>query len=236
MAQPPPRGGGLSLYANLLDPKDPPPSSATISSAPVVYSQTKQPGSEPTSKPLADPSLRFQPIRRPQAKQANKPKQSFPKVSSKPAGEPAATEPQAAAGAAVPKSRLADWAATEDDEWLYGTGEKRQRGGRKKKKRKQEYQVQTDWEELYDPSKPTNIDEYVRSDEKIDEVRDWKALLYHHRRKPVDSDSSDGEDTGSMPQNRYAPHHLTLSRRLPHRHLEPSPMKSQERRLLHALL
>jgi splicing factor 45 len=203
MAQPPPRGGGLSLYANLLDPKEPPPSSATISSAPVVYSQSKQLGSEPTSKPLADPSLRFQPIRRPQAKQANKPKQSFPKVSSKPVGEPAAIEPQAAAGAAAPKSRLADWAATEDDEWLYGTGEKRQRGGRKKKKRKQEYQAQTDWEELYDPSKPTNIDEYVRSDEKIDEVRDWKALLYRHRRKPVDSDSSDAEDTGSMPQSTF---------------------------------
>ncbi|CAH0053032.1 unnamed protein product [Clonostachys solani] len=205
MAQPPPRGGGLSLYANLLDPKDPPPPSATISSAPIVYGQSKQPGGEPTPRPPADPSLRFQPIRRPQAKQANKPKQSFPKVISKPTGEPAATEPQAAVGAAVPKSTLADWAATEDDEWLYGTGEKRQRGGRKRKKRKQEYQAQTDWEELYDPSKPTNIDEYVRSDEKIDEVRDWKALLYRHRRKPVDSDSSDAEDTGSMPQNRYAP-------------------------------
>lgn len=37
---PPPKGGGLSLYANLLDPKADP--QATVSGAPVVYDSGKK--------------------------------------------------------------------------------------------------------------------------------------------------------------------------------------------------
>lgn len=37
---PPPKGGGLSLYANLLDPKA--DSQATVSGAPVVYDSGKK--------------------------------------------------------------------------------------------------------------------------------------------------------------------------------------------------
>src|SRR5687768_15939897 len=185
---PPPQKGGLSLYDHLLDPNEKP---ATISSAPVRYNSQQSDATAETSaaaskKPL-DPALRFQPIRRPQQKTA-KPK-------SAPRPPPAATQAQqapppppsdpknsAAAAQQPQKSTLADWAATEDDEWRYGTGEKRQRGGRKKKK-KQHHPVETDWDDVYDPTRPTNVDEYLRSDEKIDEVREWKALLYRHRRE-----------------------------------------------------
>lgn len=106
------------------------------------------------------------------------------------------------------RSTLADWAATEEDEYLWAAAaEKRQRGGRKAaKKRKKlaaENQRETDWDEIYDPARPTNVDEYLRSDERIREVQEWKAVLYAHRRKArrdsyeeSDESDEDGEKLG----------------------------------------
>lgn len=186
---PPPARGGLSLYENLLDPKDKTASSVAITSAPVRYNQTEESAADAATKKLVDPALRFQPIRRPQVKQ-NKPKPAFPKPAAIP--KPANAGPAAIAPPA--KSTLADWAATEDDEWLYGTSEKAQRGGRRKKKKKHQAHVETNWDEIYDPTRPTNVDEYMRSDEKVDEVREWKSLLYRHRRKRDESDISDDDE------------------------------------------
>lgn len=204
MAAPPPRG--LSLYDNLHDPNDPSPA-ATISSAPVTY---KQGGSaaadEQAPKKPINPALQFQPIRRPQVKQPKAKSAAFPKaiipktiITTAPAAAAAATA-AAAPGAPQPvphQSTLADWAATEEDEWMYGVGEKRQRGGRRKKKKRQEEQFETDWDEMYDPSRPTNVDEFLRSDEKVEEVREWKSLLYRHRKRQEESDMSDSEDEGA---------------------------------------
>jgi splicing factor 45 len=96
---------------------------------------------------------------------------------------------------APPKTTLADWAATEEDEWRYGTGEKRQRGGKKKKRKKfGQSHHEIDWDEQYDPSKPTNVEEYLRSDERISEMQEWKELLYRHRRKKEASSDSENED------------------------------------------
>ncbi|KAH8169159.1 g-patch domain-containing protein [Sarocladium implicatum] len=215
MADPPPpppaNKGVLSLYDNLVDPND---TSATISSAPVRYDQQSAPEATPaTVKKPIDPALRFQPTRRPQIK-TNKPK-STPKAPSQPPTPAVAQQPpapQEAAGGGQPppppqKSSLADWAATEDDEWRYRMGEKRQRGGRKKKK-KQHVQVETDWDDVYDPTRPTNVDEFLRSDERIDEVREWKSLLYRHRNeRKRESDLSDDseEDTRPAASNQFAP-------------------------------
>ncbi|RSL93426.1 hypothetical protein CDV31_014721 [Fusarium ambrosium] len=198
---PPPPRGGLSLYENLLDPQDASSASTTISSAPVLYNQSDKNSSENTVKKAIDPALRFQPIRRPQAKQA-KPKTAFPKPAA-----PKPTAPAAPPAPAQPKSTLADWAATEEDEWLYGTGEKRQRGGRKKKKkRQQQTEVETNWDDIYDPTRPTNVEEYLHSDEKVMEVREWKALLYRHRRKRDESDlSDDEEDARHVTSTQFAP-------------------------------
>ena len=233
---PPPPRGGLSLYDDLLDPSDA-SQAATISSAPVLYNQNDAPADQAAKKPV-DPALRFQPIRRPQVKQP-KPKSAFPKAVPKPPAAPVAPS-------APPKSTLADWAATEEDEWRYGTGEKRQRGGRRNKKKKHHIQAETDWDEMYDPSRPTNVEEYMRSDEKIDEVREWKALLYRHRKKPDESDFSDEDD-----QPRHIPSSMirdplitkirltslsqinsllrlrTLSHRLPNLHLLYHLMRAQ---------
>jgi splicing factor 45 len=111
-----------------------------------------------------------------------------------------------AAAAPAPKTTtLADWTAADEDEWRYGIGEKRQRGGRKKKKKKMDQSRETDWDELYDPSKPTNVEEYLRSDERIREVREWRELLYRHRRKKESSyDSDEEEDSRPSMQSKLA--------------------------------
>ncbi|KAI2638916.1 hypothetical protein GGS26DRAFT_587688 [Hypomontagnella submonticulosa] len=208
MAGQPPRPG-LSLYANLLEPDG--DSSASISRAPVVSQEALDAvkEQEASKKPL-DPALRFQPhpqIRRPQPK-TQKPKPSFPKA---PPTLPVASIAAAGAapGQAPAKSRLADWAPTEEDEYMYGTGEKRARGGRRKKKKKaEEMPIETDWDEIYDPSRPTNVDEYLRSDERIREVREWKDLLYKHRRRDDDEGrgiSDSDEDDHRPMQNQFAP-------------------------------
>ncbi|KAL4725311.1 hypothetical protein ACLX1H_007458 [Fusarium chlamydosporum] len=198
---PPPSNGGLSLYENLLDPNDSSSASATISSAPVLYNQTDSASAETTVKKPIDPALRFQPIRRPQVKQT-KPKPTFPKAAA-PKQIPAVALPAPAQA----KTTLADWAATEEDEWMYGMGEKRQRGGRKKKKKRQQEDIETNWDDIYDPTRPTNVEEYLHSDEKVQEVRDWKALLYRHRRKRVESDLSDEDEDEDrpVPSNQFAP-------------------------------
>ncbi|KAG7112883.1 DNA-damage-repair/toleration protein like [Verticillium longisporum] len=211
---PPPARGGLSLYANLLDPTSDP--SATISSAPVRYNQDGSAtdiGDDAAAKKPKDPSLRFQPIRRPQAK-AVKPKPSFPKAASQvvplPPGPATSDVPTAVTtlGGAQShqKTSLADWAAAGDDEVRYSM-EKRQRGGRKKKKKKFDHQLETDWDEIYDPTRPTNVDEYLRSDERIREVQDWKAVLYRHRRKKSFSDDSDQDSVrdSRLAANQFAP-------------------------------
>ncbi|KAI0470707.1 hypothetical protein GGR56DRAFT_683778 [Xylariaceae sp. FL0804] len=211
--------GGLSLYANLLEPEANAPGS--ISRAPLVSQEALDAvkEQEAAKKPL-DGALRFQPhqqIRRPQPK-TQKPKASFLKVppsTGSAASTGSAGNSVAAAAAATPaappvaaKSTLADWAATEQDEYMYGTGEKRPRGGRKKKKKRFEAApLETDWDEIYDPSRPTNVDEYLRSDERIREVQEWKALLYRHRRRDDErADSWDSEEDDNRPvNNQFAP-------------------------------
>ncbi|KAI0878073.1 hypothetical protein GGS24DRAFT_444359 [Hypoxylon argillaceum] len=193
-------GGGLSLYANLLEPDGNAPGS--ISRAPVVSQEAIEAVKEQeASKKPAGSALRFQPhqqIRRPQQK-TQKPKAAFPKLLPTAANSTTAaidsTKGPNAASAPPIKSSLADWAANEEDEYMYGTGEKRARGGRRKRKKKLESMpMETDWDEIYDPARPTNVDEYLRSDEKIREVQEWKALLYKHRRRDSEKDSWDSEE------------------------------------------
>lgn len=81
-------------------------------------------------------------------------------------------------------------------------GEKRQRGGRKKRKKNREaHAAAQNWDDIYDPSRPNNYEEYRHSDEKILEVREWKDRLYAHRMKRSPSMDSDSEDY-DRPRNR----------------------------------
>jgi hypothetical protein len=104
------------------------------------------------------------------------------------------------------KSKLADWAATEEDDFDYYVGEKRQRGGRKKRKKNREPQmVMQNWDDIYDPSRPNNYEEYRHSDEKILEVREWKDRLYAHRMKR--SPTPDSDSDYDRPMNRMFSFH-----------------------------
>jgi splicing factor 45 len=77
---------------------------------------------------------------------------------------------------------------------FYGA-EKRQRGGRKKrKKNRRESAVPQNWDDIYDPSRPNNYEEYKNSDERIREAREWKDRLYAHRRARRASSGADSED------------------------------------------
>lgn len=171
-------------------------------------------------------ALRFQPIRRPQINQKKPARPAFPKSIPAPPSQAPATSTAAnpaeskdtsttsspgTSGPTQPppppaqphRTTLADWAATEEDEYIYGAaGEKRQRGGRRAKKKKTRHSDYddrrgTDWDEVYDPSRPTNVDEYLRSDERVREVQEWKSVLYAHRRRRKGSyDESDEDSEG----------------------------------------
>lgn len=107
--------------------------------------------------------------------------------------------PAALATQPAVKTSLADWTADDDDVNGFYAGEKRQRGGRKKRRKNKEAVVVQDWDDIYDPSRPNNFEEYKDSDEQFREIREWKERLYAHRTRRRHSSScmsSDEEDRG----------------------------------------
>ncbi len=100
------------------------------------------------------------------------------------------------------KTTLADWTA--DPEWGEDGGfyivEKRQRGGRKKRKKNlEDLHALQNWDDIYDPSRPNNYEEYKNSDEKISELREWKDKLYAHR--AARRSNSDADSGGENPRH-----------------------------------
>lgn len=171
-------------------------------------------------------SLRFQPTKRPQIT-AQKPKakaiaSKFALPSTTTVSAPGlsettenATTHSPAPQAPQPKTTLADWTATaSDDEDVNNFyTENRQRGGRKKRKKnnKQTVGVTQNWDDIYDPSRPNNYEEYKHSEEKIHEVREWKDLLYRHRMRRRDySDSEDDEYQRPMNSKESVNHAATM--------------------------
>jgi splicing factor 45 len=80
---------------------------------------------------------------------------------------------------------LADWTAEDDDANGLYFDEHRERGGKKKKKKKkkadEEKPALQDWDGLYDPTRPNNYEEYIHSEERVREIKEWKDTLYAHR-------------------------------------------------------
>jgi len=95
------------------------------------------------------------------------------------------------------KTTLEDWVGDgEDVNGFYNSANKeRQRAGRKKrKKNKATPPPPTNWDDIYDPLRPNNYEEYKEGDEKIHEMEDWRERLYGKKRRSRYSDSSDSED------------------------------------------
>ncbi|KAL8674265.1 MAG: hypothetical protein Q9168_001332 [Polycauliona sp. 1 TL-2023] len=184
---------GLSLYANLLEPAG--SGSAvpgTISRAPVVFKQ-----------PIDGAKISAQ---KPKPK-SNLPKPGPPNPGIEQPRPVSGSEPNPIAQPPV-KSTLSDWAAGVEDDDVGGfqAAEKRQRGGRKKRKKNNEIPVVQNWDDIYDPSRPNSYEEYQNSDEKSQEIRDWKDRLYAHRISQAgghgeDSSSDDGQPVRSNQPN-----------------------------------
>ena len=148
-------------------------------------------------------SLRFQPTKRPHlSTQRLKAKNSSHKAGLQPTSTTKATETRIPGDLNLTsrlhgKNTLADWTADPEgnDEGGFYNVEKRQRGGRKKrKKNKEDSHVFQNWDDIYDPSRPNNYEEYKHSDERILELREWKDKLYAHRmarRSSSDVESTD---------------------------------------------
>ena len=165
-------------------------------------------------------SLRFQPTKRPQiAAQKAKAKAIASKLAVPPTAKSPTPPPPAAEGetslpdrASAPppppsKTTIADWttkAADEENINDFYAGEKRIRGGRKKrKKNRAPEEVVQNWDDIYDPSRPNNYEDYKNSEEKIREVREWKDRLYAHRirRRSPSAYTSDESQDGRAQMN-----------------------------------
>ncbi|KAL8778598.1 MAG: hypothetical protein Q9213_007342 [Squamulea squamosa] len=207
---------GLSLYANLLEPTESGSATpGTISRAPVVFKQSAggAEGHDSDASALwqqasAAPLL-FRPTRRPQAStQKSKSKTNLQKPGMTNAGVENTRPPLGGDFNSITqppvKSTLSDWAAVLNDDGDdvngFHAGEKRQRGGRKKRKKNKEVHVVQNWDDIYDPSRPNSYEEYQNSEEKLLEVKEWKDRLYAHKisqrqGKSKDNSSDDGEPT-----------------------------------------
>lgn len=154
-------------------------------------------------------SLRFQPTKRPQlSTQRPKAKNISHKASLQPTSNAKAAEISIPDDSNVSsrlhgKNTLADWTADPEgnEEGGFYNVEKRQRGGRKKrKKNKEESHAAQNWEDIYDPSRPNNYEEYKQSDERILELREWKDKLYAHRMARRSSSDVESIDDHMRPQ------------------------------------
>ncbi|KAF8430068.1 G-patch DNA repair protein [Tirmania nivea] len=227
-SNPPPRMGGLSLYANLLEPSSTTGSTTSIQRAPVVFNKASgdsQDGSASSDaqRKLNAAALRFQPTKRPQVNQT-KPK---PKISMKPVGTAtvtANTTTEAATVAAtatmtieparpVVKTSLNDWAHTgnsdDDVNGFYASKEKERDRRRKKRRKNKEAEFEpVDWDDIYDPARPNNYEEYRDGEEKIREIDEWRDRLYGKKygKDGTRSDEGDSEDDYRPLMNRqFAP-------------------------------
>lgn len=98
------------------------------------------------------------------------------------------------------KNTLANWTTDVEDRDIVDTytAEKRQRGGRKNRKKiRDDSHALQNWEDIYDPARPNNYEEYKHSHERSLGMHDWKSRLYEHR---VDERSSSQADMVDMPR------------------------------------
>ena len=159
---------------------------------------------------LRKASLKFQPIKRPQAQQkqaktkstgvsssssTHKFSSSTTAISaSSPEKQILTSTPAQQQQPSVQKTNYEDWVGDEDDEAFHYQQDNRPRGGRKAKKKKNNkpHERVWDWDDIYDPTLPNNYADYKGSEEQNREIRDWKARLYYHQLKEAKKAEKNG--------------------------------------------
>jgi len=112
----------------------------------------------------------------------------------------------------VVKTSLNDWAHTgnsdDDVNGFYASKEKERDRRRKKRRKNKEAEFEpVDWDDIYDPARPSNYEEYRDGDEKIREMDEWRDRLYGQKygRDGARSDEGDSEDDYRPTMNRKFP-------------------------------
>lgn len=60
-----------------------------------------------------------------------------------------------------------------------------------------------DWDDVYDPSRPNNYEDYKHSEERYREIREWKDKLYRHRiKRRGSSEMSEDDERPNMNSTR----------------------------------
>ena len=88
----------------------------------------------------------------------------------------------------VKKSTLNDWAHTgnsdDDVNGFYASKEREKDRRRKKRRRNKEAEYEpVDWDDIYDPARPNNYEEYRDGEERGREADEWRERLYGLRKK-----------------------------------------------------
>lgn len=147
----------------------------------------------------AEAALRFQPTKRSQIQPKTKPKVLSRPITVKSSSSPDKIQDATSTPAQpVNKTTLADWTAEPEDGDFYAG--QRIRGGRKNKKRKKNKQEaeRPQWDDIYDPTRPTSFEEYKHSEESAAEMNEWLDQLYAHRKRRTSSVSSEEEYRPAM--------------------------------------
>jgi len=113
----------------------------------------------------------------------------------------------------IVKTTIEDWTGDADDDvnGFYANNRDQRRAGRKKRKKNRDTPPPpTNWDDVYDPSRPNSYDEYKDSDEKIRELEDWRdRVLPRRRRDSYDSEEDERDRDRDRDRqglgNRFAP-------------------------------
>ncbi|KAK9364147.1 hypothetical protein V1504DRAFT_472585 [Lipomyces starkeyi] len=174
---------------SLYDGLDPDTAGATVvSKSPVTYDLSKNEANKPVSeekKQMLSAALQFQPVIRARSSQSAVPTNKVVTVINK----PPTVVPRPVTGVTLDKFTSEEAGTTE-----YARTKQQARSSRKRKKRKDDEELQAiDWEDSYDPLRPNNYDEYRQSEEKFMEDEDWREFLLSLKRRQ--------EETGLSQEN-----------------------------------
>lgn len=99
----------------------------------------------------------------------------------------------------ITKTTLEDWTATDDDvnNFHSSNASKRPPPKKRRKKTRDTPPPPTNWDDVYDPSRPNSYEEYREGDEKVREMQDWRERVYGRREEDEDDWERDSDEDGA---------------------------------------